>query len=545
MIGFDLAIDGAVSRNHAVIRIVPGDPPVFTLADLNSRNGTFVNGRKVTGEVELLPDDQVELGADGPKFVFDVKPRPDHLGERTRLVLPSKPASRFSPLETAAAAPAEPSWLANQGAAPVKAPLLARNRSWLVTPALLAGIVLMIAAIAAGYYWWGASAGPAPGHAIAAANPRPAEPIPAPAPAAADPNRDAAEKTGPATGGAFQASVLNRPAPAAPEPEIEGRDIAARGAAATVRIETRWTRYSTASNRPVKQKLVHCREGSLPAYVKLADSSVPWLTTHGDGSKISGETFGTGFILIVGDSGLLVTDDSTAFPSPPPSAAGGGVGKAVVVQEIASTQHKPREDERHLCSHMTRQPAGLDPATATVLFDPRVPMREEVAYGIEARYEYQARLLDRRLNLPLSPSRVPQGGVLFQISQPTPIGGLQVASDGAAAAGQRVFVLAYPAALSVASPPAIAVAEISRGASASEYGQPTPIRATIVDAGADIYRLGDVPRGVTSGGPIFDTKGRLIALFTVDPEGKPLGIPIRFVTEFARKMAAAMPLEAK
>src|SRR5271155_3834678 len=81
---YDLQRDDAVSRRHAVIRIKNERELYFRIADLNSSNGTLLNGERIGGEVELLPDDVIELGAGGPKFAFDVQPRPSYLPARTR-----------------------------------------------------------------------------------------------------------------------------------------------------------------------------------------------------------------------------------------------------------------------------------------------------------------------------------------------------------------------------------------------------------------------------------------------------------------------------
>ena len=59
---YDLQRDDAVSRKHAVIRIKNDKELYFRIADLNSSNGTLLNGERISGEVELLPDDVVELG---------------------------------------------------------------------------------------------------------------------------------------------------------------------------------------------------------------------------------------------------------------------------------------------------------------------------------------------------------------------------------------------------------------------------------------------------------------------------------------------------
>ena len=85
-IAYDQRRDDVVSREHAVIRIEIGERLNFRLLDLNSSNGTLLNGEPISGEVELFPEDTVELGRGGPKFTFDVKPRPDNLTSRTRLL---------------------------------------------------------------------------------------------------------------------------------------------------------------------------------------------------------------------------------------------------------------------------------------------------------------------------------------------------------------------------------------------------------------------------------------------------------------------------
>lgn len=85
---FDPERDDLVSRHHASIRIHNDGELSFKISDEKSRNGTIVGGRRVTGEAELLPGDVVELGPGGPRFVFDVEPRPLHLAARTRTMSP-------------------------------------------------------------------------------------------------------------------------------------------------------------------------------------------------------------------------------------------------------------------------------------------------------------------------------------------------------------------------------------------------------------------------------------------------------------------------
>ncbi|MDQ6708372.1 MAG: FHA domain-containing protein [Acidobacteriota bacterium] len=49
-----------VSRWHASIRFAEGSPPVLT--DLNSANGTLLNGARVTASAPLNPDDAIAIG---------------------------------------------------------------------------------------------------------------------------------------------------------------------------------------------------------------------------------------------------------------------------------------------------------------------------------------------------------------------------------------------------------------------------------------------------------------------------------------------------
>src|SRR5262249_55929963 len=84
-IAFDAQKDDLVSRRHAVIKCNRGDRLSFTITDLGSANGTFINRIKLLQDSELLPGDVVQLGTGGPSFVFDVEPRPSHLIDRTRV----------------------------------------------------------------------------------------------------------------------------------------------------------------------------------------------------------------------------------------------------------------------------------------------------------------------------------------------------------------------------------------------------------------------------------------------------------------------------
>lgn len=58
--------DSTVSRNHAVLEKAEGR---WRIRDLRSRNGTYVNGARVTGSAAVTPGDRLKIGNTSVKFV--------------------------------------------------------------------------------------------------------------------------------------------------------------------------------------------------------------------------------------------------------------------------------------------------------------------------------------------------------------------------------------------------------------------------------------------------------------------------------------------
>ncbi|RYU94281.1 trypsin-like peptidase domain-containing protein [Emticicia agri] len=98
---FDPDLDTVVSREHGKIVKDSIDPLSFMLIDNNSRNGIMVNKIKVKGSTRLYPGDEIQLGNNGPIFVFDLDPRPQEFMPQTRMVDISKPTAEFIPTEVA------------------------------------------------------------------------------------------------------------------------------------------------------------------------------------------------------------------------------------------------------------------------------------------------------------------------------------------------------------------------------------------------------------------------------------------------------------
>lgn len=91
----DVALaDGRASRLHAVLERFPTG---WVIRDLGSRNGTFVNGRRLEGDHVLRPGDEIRVGStrlvmrtearESPHTVTDAAQAPPPLTARERDVL--------------------------------------------------------------------------------------------------------------------------------------------------------------------------------------------------------------------------------------------------------------------------------------------------------------------------------------------------------------------------------------------------------------------------------------------------------------------------
>jgi pSer/pThr/pTyr-binding forkhead associated (FHA) protein len=71
----DAEKDAMVSRSHAVIEWIDSEEGDrhYSLTDLLSSNGTYLNGVRVLGTVPLSSGDYVRLGLNGPEFLLTVE----------------------------------------------------------------------------------------------------------------------------------------------------------------------------------------------------------------------------------------------------------------------------------------------------------------------------------------------------------------------------------------------------------------------------------------------------------------------------------------
>ena len=80
----DSRVHKGVSRQHAKISADPTDPTCWYVCDLNSSNGTYINGCRISGEESLSENDRISLGKRGPQFIFeflDLQSNPGTVGD--------------------------------------------------------------------------------------------------------------------------------------------------------------------------------------------------------------------------------------------------------------------------------------------------------------------------------------------------------------------------------------------------------------------------------------------------------------------------------
>lgn len=341
---FDPAQDDLVGRQHARITRDGPDATTFTLTDLDSRNGTFLNKQRVSGKVVIRPGDVVQLGAGGPEFEFDVDPRPAPDVKATRLGIvasPSADATRMSPAANVTApspAPAVSGHAASGiGKATVERMITETHKKSQTMNYVMGGAVALLAI--AGIGW-------------AMTRPKPIN--------VDDVASDATKK---ATRAAFVADSLRRVEDAKSGP-VSAVDIGSRYGPAVVQIYFSWKleysgqpvfhRYVENAFKMKNGKVVQIVPGGpqyIPAYVAVSENQIePALTlSQGQGRPIGVTGSGTGFVvssdgfiltnrhvganwmapysfrqgdygvLIGGQGGIMVKDDGTPVVTDPPS----------------------------------------------------------------------------------------------------------------------------------------------------------------------------------------------------------------------------------
>src|SRR5580698_7813939 len=557
-VAYDMQRDDEVSRKHAVIRIHnEKDQYYFRLADLNSSNGTMLNGEQIGGECELLPEDVVELGTGGPKFSFDMQPRPSYLPARTRTMAAMDPAATRlvtiggSEVESGATAEHAAVEETQQRVAPAvlsgvtisKGPVgrntilrmlsdERRNTRQIWIAALAA--VFVIALLAGGGLYWREQSVAAQLQEQVNAEALRAEAI----------RNEAAQ-------------ALAKQAGLTPD------DIKKFGEA-TVYIHNLWQLYDRETNRPIYQKMTNVNGEMLPAYVRMYDGKlVRWLTLENDkdsGYKPVGKDHsGSGFV--IGENGFILTNKhvaagwTSAYEDFPyynwTRGSVYGVG-----------QPDRHDTERNV--NLVHSLTDWVPESGGYLFESGRPYT--ISNGLRDFYgrndlltvQFPGTRIDN--NATLLRTSIDADVAEIKVESTQGLSKLDLADDNSVQIGEKIILLGYPG----VSQETIAVQKSNEGGQLRERAvyipEPTVTEGIVAkmptkqhkDQGdvttfgttGDTYQLDIFAGPGHSGGPVLDASGKVIALLSLvstTAQHVSFAVPVSYVRELLQPQRNASP----
>jgi serine protease Do len=531
---FDADREDLVSRKHAKITVDRSDPAEFSIADLGSRNGTFINKKRIFTSVKLAPGDLVQFGPGGPEFQFDVEPRPQTAVRPTRF---AAEASGSSPVvlpptreaQSAFSAPppaASPSTYAPVGKATVERMITQTKTQTRNQMLLFGGLAVIVLCVVGGIL-------------IARRG---------------------------------KATVIVTPA-APVNTAMTPTQIAAMATDSVVMFQVGWKLVDVATGRQVFQvylpnakrdshgrvsPLIPGANAYLPVFVALGDHIEPMLTTDDGGGKyqpIGGRHTGSGFL--VSSDGFLLTNRHVAaawhtrYHWNPDDTVG------LLLQFDDSFRLKSRA-----AISAQQFPAwvpinakfviegALDPTNIRIMGQPLG------GKNLDGRNDYMDVIFAKtRTHVPAKLARVSDeiDVAMVKIDLPRSLKKLELNDNyDSIKPGDAAIVLGYPAVspelvtvtgskdifnpqsqAELVPDPTVSVGNIGRVIRSSEASSTSPdVESTM----GDVYQLTiNSTGGGNSGGPVLDDHGRVIAIYT---SGRSLAgatvsfaVPIRYGME--------------